>query len=485
MWQNLLSTAASQLGGLMTIAALPDEVLLLCFRLHVWCNSDTPQRLLRVCRRWHAIVTGASSLWGDIFLSYGLRDSTTLGYSLLGTGSPAVESKIFCPSIPSLAAAIERTKASKFELTISPNWVFNRAGNTEMNLLQPIWFSQRCRALRFVVGSTGSLLSISNDLSALERLEICDEIYRHLDRDAESINSLLDIVQRTSKRLWRLHAPEFSLLELTKYSSLLSRMEDLRLQVPWNTPVDDFVNIAKSTVTLALISASLAKSNQSQLHCPSPSLETLILKEVPWCLFSPETASKIKYMTISFVFQDESQPHFLEFPNMTHLTVADRWSAMAGIQAPKLHYLKLLHSIRSYSEYEYTDRVTLRPRILDMDMAIPELEGRQLIFELWKDVERLQIVYTGQDRSLWWPLASWLRGKEEQGPLCPKIESLLILSSESSSLRKERSERLLKEVAQVLEELGRLRVVKYGWYRWKRGIDPRESPIVWTTIMGE
>ena len=54
MWQNLLSTAASQLGGLMTIAALPDEVLLLCFRLHVWCNSDTPQRLLRVCRRWYA-----------------------------------------------------------------------------------------------------------------------------------------------------------------------------------------------------------------------------------------------------------------------------------------------------------------------------------------------------------------------------------------------------------------------------------------------
>ena len=58
--------AASQLGGLMAIAALPDEVLLLCFRLHVWCNSDTPQRLLRVCRRRHAIVTGTSSLWGDI-----------------------------------------------------------------------------------------------------------------------------------------------------------------------------------------------------------------------------------------------------------------------------------------------------------------------------------------------------------------------------------------------------------------------------------
>jgi hypothetical protein len=281
----------------MAIAALPDEVLLLCFRIHVWCNSDTPQRLLRVCRRWYGIVTGASSLWGDIFLSYGTRDSKFMDYSSFGTGSPAMKNKIFCSSIPSFAAAIERTRASKFELTIAPNWIFNGAGNKEMNLLQPSWFSQRCRALRFVPGSTGTLLSIFNDLSALERLELCGESYSYLDRDATSISSLLDIVQRTSKRLWRLHAPELSPLELTKRSSLISRMQDLRLQIPWDTPVDDFVSIAKSAVTLELASSGLLKSNQSELHCPSPLLETLILNEVPWCFFSPETAWKIKYMS--------------------------------------------------------------------------------------------------------------------------------------------------------------------------------------------
>jgi hypothetical protein len=188
------------LGGSMAIAILPDEVLLLCFEIHVWCNSDTPQRLLRVCRRWHAIVTGASSLWGDIFLCYGLHTSPSLTNSFVRTRITAVENKILCCSIPSLAAAIERTKASKFELTIAPDWCLNRE---ETDLLQPSWFSQRCRALRFLTGFTGGLLSIFNDLSALEMLKI----YGYSNRDPESINSLLDIVQRTSKHLWHLHAP--------------------------------------------------------------------------------------------------------------------------------------------------------------------------------------------------------------------------------------------------------------------------------------
>ena len=123
------------------MTTLPDDVLVEIFK--IYAESDTPLRLIRVCRRWHAIATGVSSLWGDILFYDGPKYRKIEPHWM-----PDIDpsKKLICYSPSSLASSIARVKGNKFELTVMDG---HRTSNEEeWNVLQPSWFSQKCRALR-------------------------------------------------------------------------------------------------------------------------------------------------------------------------------------------------------------------------------------------------------------------------------------------------------------------------------------------------
>jgi hypothetical protein len=89
------------------IDAIPDEILSKIFMIHVWSNLDALQRVLRVCRRWHAVAMGCSSLWGRILFEIPQAPN-----------GPILNSKLLCESGRSRLRTIERTKTGPLELTI-------------------------------------------------------------------------------------------------------------------------------------------------------------------------------------------------------------------------------------------------------------------------------------------------------------------------------------------------------------------------------
>ena len=207
---------SSQLGLCSTSAMdrLPEELLVMVFKIHVWGNSDSPQRLLRVCRRWQNIANNTGSLWGDIIL----RDEET--YKRILHTDRSLDHKTHCDSIKSLASAIERTKASKFELIIDftlpdPSSPYN------FELLNPSWFSDRCRAL--TIYKFDLFPEALSNLAALERLDI------NLGYRGMSHAALLEAVDLASPLLWHLCLRRSAWNGFSKYPKLAARLILLEL----------------------------------------------------------------------------------------------------------------------------------------------------------------------------------------------------------------------------------------------------------------
>jgi len=185
---------------------IPEELLVAVFKLHVWCSLDTPQRLLRVCRRWHNVTTNTGSLWGDIILT---ANRGMLNYYILK--NPSLARKTYCDSLEGLARAIERTGGSKFELTIALR--NDGSINTEgTEFLRHTWSPERCRALRIIDYNIQWSGEFYKNLVALEELEVSLQC----DPSGEIQNGLLDHVERTSKLLWRLQLNGHTPVEFVK-----------------------------------------------------------------------------------------------------------------------------------------------------------------------------------------------------------------------------------------------------------------------------
>ena len=151
-----------------------------------------------------------------------MRDEETYKRTLHTDRS--LDHKTHCDSIKSLASAIERTKTSKFELTLD---FLHPYSPRDFELLNPSWFSDRCRALtihklNFVLKSPEALLS---NLGALERLDINRDQYM---RTIPPL-AILEVVQRTSPLLWHLRLRGSAWNGFSKYPKLAARLTLLEL----------------------------------------------------------------------------------------------------------------------------------------------------------------------------------------------------------------------------------------------------------------
>lgn len=444
-----------------SIDNLPVEILQEIFSIHCLDNEDTPLRLIRVCRTWYAVTSNTGSLWGNI--AFQDREYLELG------------NKIRCYSLHSLAAAIERTRRSKFELTIALKAFELFPGKEEDRLIiDPFWFSQRCRALRLETAILPQFLDHISDFSALETLEICT----YHSPGAAIISPLLASIQRTSKKLWFLRVTVGQSYD-PMLRDLFSRVTTLRVDGR-SSRLDEIARVAMSVKTLDLAAPSYI-AQIAPITCLSPDLDTLVLRSISWCLLAQETASKIRHLEL-YAPNDRQDAPNLEFPNLTHLTVHDWWGAINGIQATNLETLRLCQFGAHHPMIKRTRGTTLRPKRLELEMTMPQREGRRSIQNIFQDVEDLQIVYIGSNRSLTSDLANPLAGIGRKQPLCPRLRRLAVLSRVSSVKRQKMSEKQLRDVTNALTRKGVLKEVSYGWYEgvWR---DIREAHIVWTHLL--
>jgi hypothetical protein len=451
--------------------SLPDDVLVEFFKIYT--ESDTPLRLIRVCRRWHAIATGISSLWSDI-LFYDLPRRYTIRRN--------AGKKLICYSASSLASSIARVKGNKFELTVIRGPTHEAPAEEGWKDLQPSWFSHQCRALRLPAWDNERLVPYLTDLSALEELEIRGFVS---DSEQASIASLLGAAAKTSKRLRYLSMPRVSFP--LDYTSLLGRVARLHIQLNITSDPVEVMKYVTSATSLTIDFSHC--STRYSLDCPSPFLDTLFLKGLHWVFLAPAICSKLKNLTIEVSFQYPGEFPTLELPNLTQLTVSEWWTAMLGLRAPKLQILKLQerHNQNSgnLSSLFSLGETKLRPIKLDLDLSTPENKMEPLIRELCGNIEELQVVYKTSDRSLWRPLASSLRGGGGSAPLCPGLKRLVILSPKRSIERQKKSEDLLRGVKDAFNRVGKTIEVRYGWYEPMVVVgyhDPRNGPILWTTF---
>ena len=458
-------------SNLAEMTTLPDDVLVELFK--IYAESDTPLRLIRVCRRWHAIAAGVSSLWADI-LFYNGPKYDKIEPDWMFDIDPS--KKLICYSPSSLASSIARVKGNKFELAIVRSQNHKLSTEEEWKVLQPSWFSQKCRALRLCARDSQPLVSHLTDLSALEELEIYGSVS---NSDQASIASLLGTAARTSKLLRYLRTPNIP--SLLDHPSLLGRVAMLHIQLGTTSNAAEITKYVTSATTLTIESS--AYWIRPSLECPSPLLDTLVLIGLHWKSLSLSICSKLKHLTIKTGLQSTQT---LELPNLTHLTVLEWWMAMLGLQAPKLQILELKeHYNVNCWDLGTLGEADLRPIKLDLDLSVPENTMEPLIRKLWGNIEELQIVYKVTDGSLWHPLASSLRGRGESASLCPNLKKLVILSAKRSTEMQKKSEDLLRGVKDAFNQVGKSIEVKYGWYEptvMMEDHDPRDKPIWWTTF---
>lgn len=461
------------------IDKVPPEVLLSIFKEHVWSNSDSPQRLIRVSKLWYDVAS-TGLLWGDIVLCEQPDAQLRTMYGFPGINRSAMRNKILCRSVGSLALAIERTRGSKFELIITSGEDHTKAvcaSDDDWDLIQSSWFSKRCQALRIYGWSSTRFSTIFSNFSALEEFGLLDTG----PVDSGFVNTLLETVLRTSKKLRCFQAPTPQGIGFTRLEPVLSAVSTLCVADYWGIPLDTLVNAAISVETLELRS-SRNSHHRGSLDSPSPFLDTLILKSVPCNLLSSDTAYKIRHLTTHYSFVAHGNPQPLEFPNLTHITMTGGWEAMLGIRAPRLEYLTLRGWCRAFDS---TGLIALRPTVLICDVVMSEAEVRGWIQDLCQSVRDLQFIYQRSNRSLWRPLASWLKGKEEQEPEFPHLQRLKILSAQSDKRRQERSEKILQGVVDAWKGRECLKEVKYGWYEGWCCDEPEGPHITWTSLLEE
>jgi hypothetical protein len=160
---------------------------------------------------------------------------------------------------------------------------------------------------------------------------------------------------------------------------------------------------------------------------------------------------------------------------------------MVDLHAPKLQALTLYDGQPGNRVHllDFLGEVKLKPIQLNLDLSMPEKTIENLIRKLWRNVEELQLVYKGVDKSLWYHLASSLKGRGIGEFLCPNLRQLVVLSQKRSAERQAKSENLLRAIKNAFNKNGKLLEVRYGWYeKVEEGIyhGPRNSPVRWTTF---
>lgn len=372
---------------------------------------------------------------------------------------------------------MKRTGDSKFTLI-----VINHPGDKydptsqQAHLISPSVF-QRCRALTiFNSEHLFPTLKPINDLSALEKLEL------YGDTPLEFMLSLLPTIERSSLQIRHFRAHIDTRVHIGRFSLFLSRLTTLDVVVV-STDLPVMTMATTSVKTLKILSVS---SHQPTFlfESPSQSLRELSLRDIHWKSISLGISNQITHLSLRFSFK-YSFIYLLpsEFPNLGYLSIATHLEDIRGIQAPKLQTLVL--DVRWEYSYviEYQTLILLQPELLDFNIDMTEQEARRLIWQFWRNLKALRIVYRGGGRSLRHPLASWLRNKEGQGSMCPRLERLSMLSPMQSDDQRLGAGNLLRGVGEALKTRGLLKELKYGWYEPIKGTDPRECTTVWSDLM--
>ena len=458
---------------------LPEELLVAVFKIHVWCNSDSPQRLLRVCRRWQNIANNTGSLWGDIIF----QDEEAYKRTLHTDRS--LDHKTRCDSIKSLASAIERTKASKFELIIDftlpdPSSPYN------FELLNPSWFSDRCRAL--TIYKFDLFPEALSNLAALERLDI------NLGYARMPPTALLEAVERTSPLLWHLRSRGLECVAFSKYPKLAARLTLLELII-------DYINsgfrldLAPCSSLETLIWKARYIGTQPHINGPfPPKLHTLSTTSALLVLNPHELYSGLSTLSYS-TGTSPGLGRTYEFPVLQNLEINGSWNSLADIRAPSLQNLVLLDRIngrdilKRYDNIGRLKKILLRPKKLDIDVRLSEAVLRSLLSTIGEDLEDLHIIYVEPGLTLQSPLVQGFFGMKTCPPVCTMLRRLTVISTIKRNSKRTpgtrlRAEERLKKIADARVGGGILERVRYGWcqYGGSREHPIRDETMEWSQI---
>lgn len=476
---------------------IPTDIIFEIFQFYT--HFQPPQRLLTVCKQFYNIVINSGSLWSRILLCDEYSKALYRNERNLGPKQD-LDNKVQCRSIRALLQAFERARNSTIELTIILEYnegdIYDDGDSGfHWDLLDGHSWPERCRSLSLVYARAPNILKDSvPDFPILERLEVSDAGTRF----HRSVKKLLLQVKLTSPRLYHLHlytpphpyewcapGPDYVFDSYLEYipgvSSLIPRMQILYLSSFFRQHIEEAIQYATSVTTLGIYMSSNT-GMQTLVKCPSPLLETLIMRRYPCGYISTDIYSKLVRLTIEADDFTEKAIR-VELPRLTHLSIIRWWPLIINFHAPKLYSLELLgRPPISYEDLKDFQGMTLCPLKVDVDVQVEEADMRKLLEALWNKVEDLQLVYGEMNRALGETMVSAFGGTET-GCLCPKLERLVIISKKSQPAPQAESEELLRNVARRRRNGQRFKKVKYGWYELEEEDgDPRLGNIEWVDI---
>ncbi|KIM19691.1 hypothetical protein M408DRAFT_31000 [Serendipita vermifera MAFF 305830] len=162
-------------------------------------DHDLRTRLMRVCRRWRAILAGLVAAWNNIFLS---------------TGVARNPEAIHCRDLASFTRVIERTAGTNLEITVrlpplTQPFTFNDDDLNSLRRNNTVghWISH-CERLNLIVptGSSTAILDaiFSPASSRFEYLACLTVLTEGVYMVRDAIDSFLDAIAATAVRLHRL-----------------------------------------------------------------------------------------------------------------------------------------------------------------------------------------------------------------------------------------------------------------------------------------
>lgn len=423
---------------------------------HVWYYGDTPQRLLRVCRRWHNITVSSPSLWGDLLYT----DHFSLKALRMNSRSAErrLENKIICTTINALAQAIQRTKNQQFELTIILFGLPSANDDHNLHLLEAIWFSKRCRALRIQWDYTKPhLAEYFDQLPALEELDI--EVGGEF---CQAMASMLEIVAHTSINLRHLKIrSQSNQIHLPNFPSFASRLTSLDLNID---QVVDFTPVLANATSLYRLAISCTIYNQGNLSSIAvlPFLQDLSIHGI-----HPSIASNLytglTNLRLHYVHYRHS--YSFQLPQLIHLVLSGSWNPVTQMDAPRLRRMTLLNGYYRQSDHlRLINCLKMRPRSLEMDVT-KENEDFQFIFSnTWDELERLQVTYISDGYGFQDLLGTALTGTKKRRPVCPNLWHVVIIAPSLSERDRAQTRARLQRIVEARRGTGKLQCARVGWY---------------------
>lgn len=472
---------------MLSVATVPEEILLHIFQFYITMGS--PCHLVTVCRKFHRVVISAPLLWNDIvfydFLSkYSYHCDWTGGRRLPVDN---FGNKIYCRSIEALGQAINRTRRTKFNFTVILRHDSAYPPHEWTQIKTLVSWSGQCRALNLVYLGSTQILPYMQDLSGLESLEIA---INPSDRISPVV-SLLRTVQDTNKCLHHLYiSTRFEPLNgligpFEDLKPLFSRLTSLHLPCMSFDDLRGIVAVAKQVKILGFDTPIAPTMIETTLECPSQSLRELAMT-LSCRLISTTIFGMLERLTIRTVSIRQQDAAAVNLPELRYLNVTGWWQIIAKFEAPKLYSLEL-HGRSDFNgiELEHLGSMTMRPPKVDINMVIKEIEMQRLIGQIGDGVTDMQIVYIGENKSLYSTLASAFRGTAKKKQLlCPNLRRLVVISHEREASRRQQSEQMLKRIVDERRKTVPLEEAIYGWYKLVTYADePRRAPTEWVDIL--